>query len=377
MMKRVCALAGAVVVAGTLAGNMVQAAETCGGSYKVQPGDSLSLIADRHYQNAGQWTVIYRENRDKIPSPDKIRVGQTYRLPCIGGLPAGLPDGLPLDQAKAVSIVASAPVVPVEELQQARRAAAEREARGVDVRLLAADDFRPFTNRLQMSSGLITDVVNRALVASDKVGLHRFYWVNDRSVHLDPMLTEGMVDLAFPWKKPACDGAAATSELCADYVYSDSMFEMLVVLFTTQGSGVTYTSEDDLSGMRVCSPLGFNATGRNGLGAGYLIEAGARLQQPPRSEDCFRRLVDGSVDAVAMNEFTGRVVLKDMGLSDRVQLQLSRPLAIEGLHVVAHRSNPRAEQMIAAVNEGLAAMRESGEYLSVIDKHMSSIWAGL
>ena len=286
---------------------------------------------------------------------------------------------MPIDQAKPIAVAAADPVKPVsaERVQQDRIKATARQARGVDVRLLAADDFRPFTNRLQMSSGLITDLVNRAFVATDSVGLHKFYWVNDRAVHLDPMLAEGMVDLAFPWKKPDCEGDAATSDLCTDYLYSEPMFEMLVVLFTAKGSGVTYSGDGDLAGLRVCSPLGFNAAGRGGLGASYLIEAGARLQQPPTSEECFTRLVGGSVDAVAMNEFTGRVVVKDMGLSDAIELQLSRPLAIEGLHVVAHKSNPRGQEMIAAFDEGLGTMRDSGEYLTVIDKHMSSIWAGL
>lgn len=375
MMKRVCAVAAACVAAGTMA----LSAETCGGNYKVRPGDSLSGIADTHYKDASQWTVIYRNNRDMIPSPDQIRVGQTYRLPCIAGMPTGLPGGTPIDASSPVPLAATAPVKPVsaERVQQDRIKATVREARGVDVRLLAADDFRPFTNRLQMSSGLITDLVNRAFVATDKVGLHKFYWVNDRAVHLDPMLKEGMADLAFPWKKPDCEGTAAATDLCTDYVYSEPMFEMLVVLFTARGSGVSYGGEGDLAGLRVCSPLGFNAAGRGGLGAGYLIQAGARLQQPPSSEECFARLVDGSVDAVAMNEFTGRVVLKDMGLSDAVELQLSRPLAIEGLHVVAHKANPRAQEMIAAFDEGLGVLRDSGEYLTVIDKHMSSIWAGL
>ncbi len=374
MMKQAGALAAAAVTAGTLAAS---AQETCGGFYTVQRGDSLSLIADRHYKDVSQWTVIYRSNIDKIPSPDSIRVGQEYRLPCIDGLPVGLPGGKPVaNDTPEVVARASAPLLSVPQEPEDRSAQARARTEGVDVRLLAGDDFKPFTNRLQMNSGLISNIVNRAFVAQDSVGLHKFYWVNDRAVHLDPMLSEGMADLAFPWKKPDCDGDAAGLPICTDYVYSDTMFEMLVVLFTAKGSGVTYSGEGDLPGMRVCSPLGHNSA-RFGQGVGYLTRVGARLQQPQSSEECFERLVSGSVDAVAMNEFTGRVVLKDMGLSDRVELQLSRPLAIEGLHVVAHRSNPRADEMIAAFNDGLAEMRETGEYLDVIDRHMSSIWAGL
>lgn len=372
MNRRVLALTGAIIAA-SAAG---VSAETCGGSYRVERGDSLSLIADKLYKDAGQWTAIYRSNIDRISSPDAIRVGQTYRMPCIGGLPVGLDGGTPIAEAQPVAPVERPRTVSAGEAQVQRQRAAEARRAGVDVKLLAGDDFRPFTNRLQMSSGLITDLVNRAFAADDTLGQHKFYWVNDRSVHLDPMLSEGMVDLAFPWKKPDCE-ADAGQALCADYVYSEPMFEMLVVLFTASGSGVSYAGEDDLAGLRVCSPLGHGGGARQGQSSGYLTKVGARLQQPASAEACFARLVAGSADAVAMNEFTGRVVLKDMGLSDRVDLLLSRPLAIDGLHVVAHRSNPRAEALISAFDAGLEEMRESGEYLKVIDKHMSSIWAGL
>ncbi|WP_425098814.1 LysM peptidoglycan-binding domain-containing protein [Tropicibacter sp. S64] len=374
MLKRASAIAAALVAATTMG---AAAQETCGGQYTVQRGDSLSLIADKLYKNVGAWTAIYRNNIDVIPSPDSIRVGQVYRMPCIDGLPTGLKGGTVIDakQAAAPRIAPVAkPADAAAQLAERQRSAAEA-AQGVDVRLIAGDDFRPFTNRLQMSSGMITDLVNRAFVNDESTGQHKFYWINDRSTHLDPLLSEGMIDLAFPWKKPHCD-EGDTSAVCTDYVYSEPMFEMLIVLFTAKDHPVTFNGEQDLAGMRVCSPLGFEAGSRQG-GSNYMTKLGARLQQPDSPEECFTRLMNGSTDAVAMNEFTGRVVLKDMGLSDQVELQLRRPLAIEGLHVVAHKSNPRAEALIAAFNNGLETMRDSGEYLKVIDTHMSSIWAGL
>jgi polar amino acid transport system substrate-binding protein len=364
--------AGAFVAGGAVS---AAAEETCGGNYKVRPGDSLSLIADRLYKDVGQWTVIYRTNIDVISGPDDIRVGQTYRMPCVNGLPVGLPGGQVVS-AQATSAAAK-PVADTRTQAAERQRAALERRQGVDVKLVASDDFRPFTNRLQMSSGLITDLVNRAFVANEDTGAHKFYWINDRATHLDPMLSEGMVDIAFPWTKPDCSGASTGTSACTDYIYSEPMFEMLVVLFTAKGSGVRYANESDLAGMRVCAPLGHAQAARNGSSASYLNKVGARLQQPASAEECFMRLVSGSADAVAMNEFTGRVTLKDMRLTDAVELQLSRPLAIEGLHAVAHVSNPRAEEMIGALNDGLEQMRESGEYLKVIDTHMSSIWAGL
>jgi LysM repeat protein len=49
--------------------------------YKVKPGDSLSAIAERFYQNPAAWPVLYWRNHDKIRWADDIEVGQVLRIP--------------------------------------------------------------------------------------------------------------------------------------------------------------------------------------------------------------------------------------------------------------------------------------------------------
>ena len=71
-------------------------------------------------------------------------------------------------------------------------------------------------------------------------------------------------------------------------------------------------------------------------------------------------LIEGEVDAVALNEFTGRTAIKDMGLRQTVAPVQTRPLSIEGLHVLVHKSHPDAQNVMAAVNQGLAAIKENG-----------------
>ena len=51
--------------------------------YTVQPGDSLAAISYRYYGDTMQYTVIYDANRDKITTPDKIRVGQKLTIPVL------------------------------------------------------------------------------------------------------------------------------------------------------------------------------------------------------------------------------------------------------------------------------------------------------
>ena len=47
-------------------------------------------IADNQYKDARKWSAIFNANREQIgDSPNKIRVGQRFNLPCINGLPTG------------------------------------------------------------------------------------------------------------------------------------------------------------------------------------------------------------------------------------------------------------------------------------------------
>ncbi len=54
--------------------------------YVVKPGDSLSRIAQSYYGSVRHADFIFRANADTLASPDRLRVGQTLRLP---PLPAG------------------------------------------------------------------------------------------------------------------------------------------------------------------------------------------------------------------------------------------------------------------------------------------------
>jgi LysM repeat protein len=49
--------------------------------YRVRSGDSLSLIAERFYHNAGDWQYLYHENDKTISNPNMIYVGERLFIP--------------------------------------------------------------------------------------------------------------------------------------------------------------------------------------------------------------------------------------------------------------------------------------------------------
>lgn len=48
---------------------------------RVQTGDSLSSIAERHYGDSDQWPRIHRANADRVTDPDELTVGQELIIP--------------------------------------------------------------------------------------------------------------------------------------------------------------------------------------------------------------------------------------------------------------------------------------------------------
>jgi 5'-nucleotidase/UDP-sugar diphosphatase len=49
-------------------------------TYVVRAGDSLSAIAQKFYGDAKRWKEIWEANKDKLPDPNVITVGQELRI---------------------------------------------------------------------------------------------------------------------------------------------------------------------------------------------------------------------------------------------------------------------------------------------------------
>ncbi len=49
--------------------------------YTVRKGDTLAGISERFYGTRSDWELIYRANRETLPSPHALKVGQTLIIP--------------------------------------------------------------------------------------------------------------------------------------------------------------------------------------------------------------------------------------------------------------------------------------------------------
>ncbi len=336
-------------------------AETCGGLYTVQRGDSLSAIADRHYKKASMWTAIHNANLKTIgPKPNRIRVGMELRLACLDGMPRGLRGGNELTEVQPTAAT-------VVKIQPGTAAVRTR------INLLTGDDFAPFTSKDGHNGGLLTEVVHSAMEEAQPGKGFAIHWVDDWASHLDPLLSNALLDLGFPWYQPDC-ATTPDNYRCQNFHFSDPMFELLILLFTDNSRPVAFNSDRDIEGKTLCRPSGYFTFDLDQNGRRWLLDNKITLKQPRSVKACFDMVLSGEADAVALNEFTGRAAVKEHGLENRIDV-VAQSLSVAGLHVVVHKSHPEAQRMLTMINDGLRGIRTSGDYQKIIEDHMARIWA--
>ena len=332
-------------------------AQSCGDSYKVVSGDTLSRISNSAYENAQKWSLIYYANKEVIgDDPSMIHPGQVYRIPCA-------------EQA-AAEIAQEEPVV-----EPAR--AVITSAGGIT--LLTADDYRPFTDRGLPKGGMITDIVRTALAAQKSGASTDFNinWVNDWSAHLNPLLSKQAFDMGFPWFQPNCEHYDALDEparfRCDTFHFSEPVFEILVLFFTKPGSGFQFSSDDQVVGKRLCRPSGYFTFDLDKDGRNWVKQEKVTLLRPQSVDECFEMLARNEVDAVALNEFTGRAAVAKLNMTEQV-VAIEKPVSVLNLHVVIAKSHPRAEALLQHVNKALKQIKSSGKYGEIVERHLSVFW---
>lgn len=339
-------------------------AQTCGGPYLIKRGDTLSGIAAAHYGNASMWTLIYSANRNLLGrDPDRIPHSVTLNLICIDGLPRSLPSE-PSDQVFAsrenTDQSADLTQAPVDENRR-------------KIAVLTGSNFPPFTDKDLPGGGMLAEMVQAAMQAAAPDRGFDIHWVDDRTAHYDPLLSNALLDMGFPWFKPNCE-ADPTFYDCVNLTFSEPMFEMLTLLFVDKSRPFAFNGVADIAGKTLCRPAGYSTFIFDQDGRNWLRDGKIKLVTPTLVDTCFDFLIDGQVDAVVLNEFLGRKKIIDLGLKGRVDVALGMPLSIDSNHVVVHKSHPNAAELMELFDIGLNKIKADGTYQSIVDTHLTRVW---
>lgn len=318
-------------------------AEACEpAQYSVNSGDTVFTIAEQFYGDIERWSLIFYSNQSALSNPLQIPAGTLLTVPC------------PLDGS---DFVAEATPLQVED---------------AEMMLVTGSNYAPFTDRAWPGQGMITELVNAAMEETPSPVTYSITWEDDWSKHLFPMLDSKEFDMGFPWFRPDCENTPS-NERCVNFHFSDPIVELLQLLFVANGSDLTFDQDSDLYGKTLCRPAGYFTFDLDSADRQWLTRNLVALEQPATPGDCFRLLLDGQVDAVALNEFTGWTTLSDMGLRDQVA-PLANPLGVQGLHVIISKKHWRGTTHLYRFNAGLKKLKESERYDQIVSRHLGVFW---
>lgn len=345
---RLSLILAVAAAAGTFAVSSAKAQTIeCDEFYTVQSGDTLQKIADRAYGRGSAYQILYSSNRDAVGrNPGIIQIGAKIWVPCING-------GSP-------KTTASLPDIQGSNSGQAT------------VKLLTGSDFKPFTHEPLENGGLFTELVKRAIETADSDLKYRIDFINDWASHLQPLLSEGVYDMGFPWYKPDCTQyerlGNASKFRCDNLDFSDPFYETVVSYFGLAKDQRELSEPTQLHGMKLCRPSGYF---KFDLEVRELVAPNVTLLQPESVNDCFDMLERGEVDIVTMNVLTADAAIKERNLSDKIR-EYEDLATIETLHVIVPKTHPRGRSLLLRVNRGLKSLQRDNAYRAVVEKHLAA-----
>jgi polar amino acid transport system substrate-binding protein len=346
-----------------LSGGAVYAQDACT-TYTVVAGDNLRYIARIAYGDADLFRVIYNANINVIGAKaDLIEVGAQLVIPCD---PANPTVAEPAVAAVAEPVVEPAAAAPAEVAAAAPAPAAAAPA-PVPVRMVTGNGYAPFTDETLPGGGFFTQLVEMAIFRADPSIPYNMTFINDWQAHIDALLPSQAYDISFPWMKPDCSGNTMLSPgdqaRCDDFVFSAPFYEIVDGFFALADSDlVTATSYAAFEGKRICRPEGFTTGVLEAAGLGM---SSVKLVRPTEATDCFEALAAGDVDLVSIDAEVGDSAIAQLGMVGRFT-QNPHLASLQSLHVIAHKSNPRAIELIVQLDSGLVEMYESGEWYDIV-----------
>jgi polar amino acid transport system substrate-binding protein len=330
-------IAGALVA--TL-GAAAQAQTDCNRSYVLKSGDTLLSVANEFYGERSKWSVIYYANEEALGGNlVDLPEGVKLEIPCIGEVKPK-PDPTPLIQDTAA------------------------------IKVLTGSDYAPFTDQSWPGNGMAYELVNAAFEETPLP--FSITWENDWSKHLFPLLDSKKFDMGFPWLRPDCE-AEPTNERCANFHFSDPIFDILVLLYTQTDKKFEFDKDEDIFGKTLCRPEGYFTHDLDGPDRRWLTKGLVKLVKAESPDACFKLLMDGKVDAVTLNEFLGAGKIKTLGLLGKVE-PLSRPISSQSLHVIISKKHWRGTTNLYRFNAGLEKLKKTARYDEIVSRHLDIFW---
>lgn len=340
------------------AGSIAQAQSlSCGQSHYVKAGDTLSKLAAAAYGDPADYTFIYRANSEEIgDNPGAIQIGQELFIPCLDT--ALVPSSADLSAISDQTVTAALPAP-----------GSDRE-----IRVLTATGWAPYMDEDQAQGGMLTELINLALANAPGSPAYKIDFINDDGAHLNPLLVDHAYDISIGWSQPNCDNQTNMADeslfRCNNLLFSDPLYEEVLGYYSLIQLP-QIPDHQGLLGRRICRTEAYTLAPLEEYG---LQEPDIEIIRAPTSEACIDYVLGGTADIalVASDVASGR--LSELGKEDQMHLHEALTY-VDVLHAVTAKTNPKAEEILEYVNDGLDEIKASGLWFETVRRHLAEFRA--
>ena len=220
-----------------------------------------------------------------------------------------------------------------------------------DVVNLAIGDWPPYTSSTNPKNRLLEKIVEEAFKQQSlDVEYHYYPW--KRSYR---MVQKGEADGSFPWN--------TTEDRQNEFViHKEPLIKDEGVYFHLKSTNFDWQTIDDLKQYRVGVTMGFKHIA-------IYEEEGIDAEAVQSELLNFKKLLSGRIDVYRTSKTVGYAMIKKHFTAEEVIHFTHHPKAIEetNYYVLFSKQSPNAQKLADTLDEGLKAMRSSGEYQRLLE----------
>lgn len=232
---------------------------------------------------------------------------------------------------------------------------ASGSAQAAGLRLVTGTDYPPYAGPELPAGGMATEL---AVTAFGAVGVaiepvEFLPWKRGYQAVLD-----GEFDLTFPYvASPNRDQAV---------VFSAPLYDLRIWPVFRADRMRPYTGPQSLAGLTLCQPVGY---AQPEVLHRMLASGDLHLVQPASMQLCARQLLAGRVDLLVDSvPLFNTMVMSEWKEGPPPKLG-DRPVESNPLFALAAHTNPKAPEIVAALNKGIAMLFADGRYDAIIRRH--------
>ncbi len=221
----------------------------------------------------------------------------------------------------------------------------------------ATGEWEPYTSEKLPEHGAASELVSAVCKAAEIKPAYEFYpWKR-----AERMTEDGKVFAAFPY--------AVTEERKEKFDFSDTLFHVVTSFFYHIKNPKTlmpvrYEKIGDMRKYKIGVVLGFYFEKE-------LADAGITYEATPKTGHSVRKLATGRIDFYLDEQVSAYYAIKKL-YPNEVDNFRSLPKAYGDkipIALLVSRKYPKAGDILKKFNDGLAIMKENGEYDRIADKH--------